>query len=251
MKILWLSLLLAGLCLAKEKEATDDLQEVEGRRLQRAGGETLCSGCSSGGDKTSSSSVVVPNIHLPNILGDKTDLIHQALGTANDYVGHVEDPASDLLLKIGDLISFFGSASSGTSSLKPGLDLSGNHGLDTIDLGSSLGGLTGGLAAVESLGSLISIFQTLKAKLLHTISAGLQIANIILAIIGLAMIIGYVVENDGKLGVLSFGLTGEDSETDTGYGSSSGSGGYARSLSESPVVQGLTNLVYDAISKYD
>lgn len=157
--------------------------------MQRAGGETLCSGCSSGGDKTSSS-VVVPNLHLPNILGDKTDLIHQALGTANDYVGHVEDPTADLLLKIGDIISFFGSATSGTSSLKPSLDLSGHHGLDTYDLGSSLGGLTGGLAAVESIGSLISIFQTLKSKLLHTISAGLQIANIILAIIGLAMIIG-------------------------------------------------------------
>lgn len=66
---------------------------------------------------------------------------------------------------------------------------------------------------------------------------------------------GYVVENDGKLGVLGFGLTGEGSESGTAYGSGSGthsgSGGYARSLNESPMLQGLTNLVYDAISKYD
>ena len=34
MKIIWVSLLLVGLCLAKEEEVADDLQEIEGRRLE-------------------------------------------------------------------------------------------------------------------------------------------------------------------------------------------------------------------------
>ncbi|MPC87715.1 hypothetical protein E2C01_082587 [Portunus trituberculatus] len=34
MKIIWVSLLLAGLCLAKEEEGADGLQEIEGRRIQ-------------------------------------------------------------------------------------------------------------------------------------------------------------------------------------------------------------------------
>lgn len=158
--------------------------------MQRAGYDTSCNGCSStAGDKTSSS-VVVPNLHLPNILGDKTDVVHQALSSANDLVGNVEDPTKDLLLTIGDIISFLGSATSGTSSLKPSLDLNGLHTHDLSDLAGGLGGLAGSLAAVEKIGSLFSIVHLLKYKVLHAISVGLQIANIILAIIGLAMIIG-------------------------------------------------------------
>lgn len=135
--------------------------------------------------------MVVPNLHLPNILGDKTDLVQQAFGSGNDLVGNVQDPTQDLLLKIGDLISFFGAGgSTDYTSVKPSLDLNSldTHGIS--DLAGSLGGIAGGLAAAEKLGSLISIVHLLKYKVLHVISVGLQIANIILAIIGLAMIIG-------------------------------------------------------------
>lgn len=135
----------------------------------------------------------MPNLHLSNILGDKTDVVHHALGSANDLVGHVEDPTNDLLLKIGDIISFLSSATTDPGSLKPSLDISGHTGLNTHDLSDiagSLGGVAGGLAIVEKLGSLFSLVHLLKYKVLHVISVGLQIANIILAIIGLAMIIG-------------------------------------------------------------
>lgn len=62
---------------------------------------------------------------------------------------------------------------------------------------------------------------------------------------------GYVVENDGKLGVLGFGLTGSEDETGTSSSGTGGYSGYARSLSDSPMMQGLTNMVYEAISKYE
>lgn len=156
--------------------------------MQRTGTDTSCSGC--GGDKTSSS-VVVPNIHLPDFLGNKGDIVHQALSTANIDLnaGDVNDPTQQLLLTIGDIIAFF-SANTNDNGLKPGLDLNALHNNDLANLAGGLGGLATGVGALEKIGALVSVFHFFKYKVLHVISVGLQIANIILAIIGLAMIIG-------------------------------------------------------------
>ncbi|KAK8400500.1 hypothetical protein O3P69_003279 [Scylla paramamosain] len=228
MKIIWVSLLLAGLCLAKEEEVADDLQPIEGRRLEMRAGDTPCNGCVSPEDKLTSSSVVVPSLDLQNLLGSKSDLLSSAISP--------DLSPEDLLLKLGNLVSY---ASSATDDKPLGFE---NNGLPlNIDENGIIGtlstllGIAGGLdGTAGKLGTFVSVVNVLKTSVLELGARGLELANFILAVIGLALLVGYVLASGGDLGPLAVDFTSSSH----------------RSLSDNSAVESISNMVYDAINNF-
>lgn len=188
---------------------------------------------------------------------------------------------TDPLLIIGNIISFLAGLTPEVPTvtlnltnpdflgLTNGLGVTGGAPIDLGALAGGLGGLGAGAAGLTGLSALVSatlaIFSSVKNALLYFPLKGLEIANFILAIIGLAFL-GIFLAGGGDVGgLIGTDLTGFGSDL-TGFGadltgflrrdSSDSHDSYsyyteaARSLYDSTAVQTLTQLVYDAIMKY-
>ncbi|XP_071544267.1 uncharacterized protein [Panulirus ornatus] len=217
MKLLWLSILVAGLALAKEDEKTSDLQDIQGRQKT--------------GVDTAAAATVAQN----------------AVANTQSLVTDVTD---NVLLQIGNVLRGIGA-----------IDLK-NIATDGTKTGLGAAGAAGAVAAggLTALGGAVAAANGIKTAILTLAGSGLDIANFVLAIIALAFLIAYLVHTEGDIK----GLLGYES----GSGSGSGSGYYrredyepynaysnyvstARAFLDAPIVQQLTAMVHDAITKYD
>ncbi|XP_066975010.1 uncharacterized protein [Macrobrachium rosenbergii] len=227
MKHPWLSaLLFLGLTLVvRSKEAeTNHLQEIQHSK-GRAGTE------------------------IANAVVDK---VGQVTNTVSGVVAGtpLADPFSAFLLFIGNILGFFNNLDVNNANLGT-LDLA-NIDLANLGIGAA-GTAAGGAAAVFA--TAIAALSSFKTGLLTVGVKGLEIANFILAIIGLALLGAYAYVHEGDIkGIF---------ETGTGYASGTGYEEYeyphdsyssyvssARALLDTPVVQRLATAVQDAITKY-
>jgi len=161
------------------------------------------------------------------------------------------DPFSQFLLALGNIGGFINNANlTGVPGLG-GAGLGAGLGAGGAALGAGLGAAGAGLGAV---GTTLAALTTIKTAILDLLLKPLDLANFVLAIIALVFLIIYLVNTEGDIG----GLIGSDitgflrRESDDVYHDSySNYVNTARSLWDSSVVQRLTTLVHDAITKYD
>ncbi|KAK4309909.1 hypothetical protein Pmani_018490 [Petrolisthes manimaculis] len=239
MKYLWLTLLVvAGTVVAAasaEEEITDDLQTIQGRR-QRADLAALPA--------------------LLNPAAKPTDPAAIANDIKDAAAAFVANPTEQIMLKIGNVLAAVGDIAD-----KP-LDAAA---LATDPLDAKLGALGAlgtaltatltpllGAAGATLLGGGLVAFSALKTAFLNVVVKVLETVNFVFAIVALALLVVYLVDSNGDITGLTTGLTARagyyyDDMQDT-YNEYARS---ARSMFDSPIVQRLTDLVYDAITKYD
>ncbi|XP_068241201.1 uncharacterized protein [Palaemon carinicauda] len=181
------------------------------------------------------------------------DKVGQVTNTVTGVVAGtpLADPFSAFLLFIGNILGFFNNVDVNNANLGP-LDLAN---LDLANLGVGTAGTAAGGAAAFAAAA-IAALSSFKTALLSVGVKGLEIANFVLAIIGLALLGAYLYVNEGD-------ITGVFAET--GYASGTGYGDYeeypfdsyssyvssARSLLDTPMAHRLAKAVQDAITKYE
>ncbi|KAG7175418.1 hypothetical protein Hamer_G001506 [Homarus americanus] len=161
------------------------------------------------------------------------------------------NPLDTLLLQFGNilgLIDLGGLTPDKITTLGGTAGLGGLTGLGGL---GALGGLT--VDKITTLGSTLAAVSAVKTSFLDLGAKAIDVVNFVLAIIALALLIVYLVENEGDIKGL-YGDTGTGTYRRQGsnhYDSYSGYINTARSFMDAPLMQSVTNFVYDAITKYD